>query len=53
MSVMALSIACLLLQDKLIARVFTTHEIEMDVFHAKRIRAVTCGSSLAPPTRAR
>ena len=29
--------------NALIARVFTTHRIEMDVFHAKRIRAVTCG----------
>jgi hypothetical protein len=27
----------------LIGRVFTTHRIEMDVFHGKRIRAVTCG----------
>lgn len=27
----------------LIARVFTTHRIEMDVFHGKRIRPVTCG----------
>lgn len=26
----------------LIARVFTTHRIEMDVFHGKRIRQVTC-----------
>ena len=29
----------------LIGRVFTTHRIEMDVFHGKRIRPVTCGAS--------
>jgi hypothetical protein len=29
--------------NALIGRVFTTHKIEMDVFHAKRIRRVTCG----------
>jgi hypothetical protein len=29
--------------NALIARVFTTHRIEMDVFHAKRVRPVTCG----------
>jgi hypothetical protein len=29
--------------NALIGRVFTTHKIEMDVFHGKRIRAVTCG----------
>jgi hypothetical protein len=28
--------------DALISRVFTTHRIEMDVFHGKRIRPVTC-----------
>ena len=28
--------------NALIARVFTTHKIEMDVFHARRVRAVTC-----------
>jgi hypothetical protein len=28
--------------NALIARVFTTHRIEMDVFHGKRIRPVTC-----------
>jgi hypothetical protein len=28
--------------NELIARVFTTHRIPMDVFHAKRIRPVTC-----------
>jgi hypothetical protein len=31
---------------ELIGRVFTTHRIPMDVFHAKRIRPVTC-----PPAR--
>jgi hypothetical protein len=31
--------------NELIARVFTTHRIPMDVFHAKRIRPVTCGPS--------
>ena len=30
---------------ELIGRVFTTHRIPMDVFHAKRIRPVTCGPS--------
>jgi hypothetical protein len=29
--------------NELIGRVFTTHRIPMDVFHAKRIRPVTCG----------
>ena len=29
--------------NALIGRVFTTHRIEMDVFHGKRIRPVTCG----------
>ena len=29
--------------NALIGRVFTAHRIEMDVFHAKRIRPVTCG----------
>jgi len=28
--------------NELIGRVFTTHQIPMDVFHAKRIRPVTC-----------
>jgi hypothetical protein len=28
--------------NELISRVFNTHHIPMDVFHAKRIRAVTC-----------
>jgi hypothetical protein len=27
---------------ELISRVFTTHHIPMDVFHGKRIRAVSC-----------
>ena len=31
--------------NELIGRVFTTHRIPMDVFHAKRIRPVTCGPS--------
>lgn len=31
--------------DALISRVFATRRIEMDVFHAKRIRAVTCGGA--------
>jgi hypothetical protein len=29
--------------DALIGRVFTTHRIEMDVFHGRRIRPVACG----------
>jgi hypothetical protein len=29
--------------NELIGRVFITHRIPMDVFHGKRIRAVTCG----------
>ena len=33
--------------NELIGRVFTTHRIPMDVFHAKRIRPVNCG----PPDR--
>jgi hypothetical protein len=31
--------------NELIGRVFTTHRIPMDVFHARRIRPVTCGPS--------
>jgi hypothetical protein len=31
--------------NELIARVYTTHRIPMDVFHAKRIRPVTCPPS--------
>jgi len=31
--------------NELISRVFTTHRIPMDVFHARRIRPVTCGPS--------
>jgi hypothetical protein len=31
--------------NELIGRVYTTHRIPMDVFHAKRIRPVTCGPS--------
>jgi hypothetical protein len=31
--------------NELIGRVFTTHRIPMDVFHAKRVRPVTCGPS--------
>jgi hypothetical protein len=31
--------------NALIRRVFATHRNEMDVFHAKRIRAVTCGGA--------
>lgn len=30
--------------NALIARVYTTHRIPMDVFHGKRIRPVTCGA---------
>ena len=30
--------------NELISRVFTTHRIPMDVFHAKRIRPVKCGA---------
>ncbi len=30
--------------NELISRVFTTHRIPMDVFHAKRIRPTVCGS---------
>jgi hypothetical protein len=29
----------------LIGRVFTTHRLEMDVFHGKRVRPVTCGAA--------
>jgi hypothetical protein len=31
--------------NALIARVFTTHRIEMDVFHGKRIRPITCAAA--------
>jgi hypothetical protein len=31
--------------NELIGRVFTTHRIPMDVFHARRIRPVPCGSA--------
>jgi hypothetical protein len=34
--------------EELIGRVFTTHHIPMDVFHAKRIRPVTCGAQNIP-----
>ena len=30
--------------NELISRVYTTHRIPMDVFHAKKIRAVKCGA---------
>lgn len=32
--------------NELIARVYTTHRIPMDVFHGKKIRAVKCGESV-------
>ena len=35
--------------NTLISRVFVTHRIEMDVFHAKRVRAVTCGGADRAP----
>ena len=34
--------------NALIGRVFTTDRIEMDVFHAKRVRPVTCAANSPP-----
>jgi hypothetical protein len=34
--------------NELLSRVFTTHRIPMDVFHGKRIRAVSCPPQAAP-----
>jgi hypothetical protein len=34
--------------NELISRVFDTHHIPMDVFHAKQVRKVTCGAATGP-----
>jgi hypothetical protein len=31
--------------NALLRRVFNTHRIEMDVFHGRRVRPVTCGGT--------